>query len=505
MTSQLKKDLTTKIVEFCAKDVRPMEIISGQGFTNLAQFLIELGATHGNIVISTILPHPTTVSRHVADVKKDWHAKLFPVLKKAVANDECSSTSDMWTDKYKINPFLVMTAHFFDDNFVLEKHVLFTSKFSREDKTGINILKELKERFENLGFKKDDLKKIRFVTDHGSNMVAALKDSYMRDDCRAHRLNTILANTFESEDLPLIILKILRSCKNIVRHLKQSGKANQLAKAVVQECETRWNAKLGMIQSIVSNYTQVMELLTENQYKKWCFDVHLAEQIVRFLTPFEEATKLLEGDTYPTACKVLLCWEDLSNHLKEENFVGWPMISLVRIARKFFHLKYPIDMNNKVACFLDPRYRFLKMLPEVEREEVYIEVKHLLRESPQPQLEDVLQATPAKKSRFSVFEESLEDFKNIDEFELYMQTANYTEYLDTQDTKKHLVELFWRNNKYRFPKLYRLAKRRLHVPASSGPSERVFSDAGRVYDKTRSNTKPQLMDDLLFLKANLAL
>lgn len=82
------------------------------------------------LYVSTILPHPTTVSRHVADVKKDWHAKLFPELKKAIASDE-------WTDKYKINPFLVMTAHFFDDNFVLKKHVLFTLKFSREDKTGL--------------------------------------------------------------------------------------------------------------------------------------------------------------------------------------------------------------------------------------------------------------------------------------------------------------------------------------------------------------------------------
>lgn len=260
-----------------------------------------------------------------------------------------------------------------------------------------------------------------------------------------------------------------------------------------------------MIESITSQYEQVMELLTEKQYKKWSFDVPLAKEFVLFLTPFKEATKSLEGDNYPTACKVLLWWEHLSNHLNENNFVRSPLKALARTARGFFQLKYPIDLNNKVACFLDPRYRFLKMLTNVERDEVYNEVKRLLLELPHPQPENDVQEPPAKKSKLSVFEESLEDFDNNDEFELYIQTANYSEYLDTKNNEKHLVELFWRNNKHHFPKLFKLARRRLHVPASSGTSERNFSDAGRVYDKRRTNTKPELMDNLLSLKSSLAL
>lgn len=360
----------------------------------------------------------------------------------------------MWTEKHKVNPFIAMTVHFFDDDFVLKKYVLFTAKYVQNNKSGKNVLKELTEQFENLGFKKEYLKKIRFVTDHGSNMVKALKDSYMRDDCRAHRLNTILANTFESDDVPLIILKVLTCCKNIVRHLKQSETMNQLAKALVQECKTRWNTKLGMIESITSQYERVMELLTEKQYQKWSFDVHLAKEIISFLIPFKEATKSLEGDTYPTACKVLLWWDHLSNHLKEENFASTPMKSVVRIARGFFQLKYPIDINNKVACFLNPRYRFLKMLSIVERDEVYDEVIRLLLELPQSQSEDNLQEPPAKRSRLSVFEESFEDYANDNEFELYLKTANYSDYLSPKRNKKHLVELFWRNNQHRFPKLF---------------------------------------------------
>lgn len=191
-----------------------------------------------------------------------------------------------------------------------------------------------------------------------------------------------MQNTFSSEDVPLIITKIITICKKIVKYLKDSGKTSHLAKAVVQECETRWNTKLGVIESVTRQYDQIKELLTIEQRRKWYFNVDLAKEIVRFLTPFKEVTESLEGDTYPTACKVLLWWENLSMHLNEENFIELPVKSLVRIAKKFFDSKYEINMDNKIACFLDPRYRFLKMLSEEERNEVFHEIKGLLQELP---------------------------------------------------------------------------------------------------------------------------
>ncbi len=506
----IKKALTVKLVEFCGKDVRPMEIISGGGFKSLAQFLISVGAEHGNIDISTILPHPTTVSRHIVDVKKSVNDKIFPIICNAMINSECSATTDMWTDDFKKRSFLTMTVHFFDDNLILKKHVLFNSFFGEPEevkkileKSGKNIKAEIIKQFESLGYDAELLKKVKFVTDLGSNIVLALED-YSRDDCRTHRLNTILQNTFESEDVPLSIVKIIKICKKIVRYLKQSGKTNQLAKAVVQECETRWNTKLGMIQSIIEQYDRIIELLSIEQRRNWFINVDLAKEIVTFLIPFEEATKSLEGSSYVTASKILLWWDNLSNHLNEENFIEPSVKALVPIAKNYFNLKFKMTMDNKIACFLDPRYRFLKMLPENERSEVYTEIKKLLEEL-DPTIESEDLPPPCKKRRFLIFEGSSSDVENLGEFEDYMQNANYSEYLRTPENKKHLVESFWGNNKKRFPRLYRLARKRLHVPASSAPSETVFSCAGRTYGKTRTNLKPQTLDDLIFLNSNLEL
>lgn len=504
--TEVKKTMTRKLVEFCGKDTRPMEIITGDGFKNLAQFFVEVGAMHGNIDVTKVLPHPTTVSRHINDVKTNVHEEIFPVIRNAMLNNECSATTDMWTDDFKKNSFISMTVHFIDDDFVLRKYLLFTSIFGDPkdtkkilQKTGENIKKEMITQFELLGYDQELLKKIKFVSDCGSNVILALKD-YSRDDCRCHRLNTILQKTFDSDDVPLVVLQILKSTKKIVRYLKDSGKTNLLPKAVVQECETRWNTKLGVLQSVIQQYDEIKELLSIEQRQKWYINVELAEEIIQFLIPFKEATESLEGETYPTACKVLLWWSHLSERLNEANFNQRPVKILAQIAKTFFDLKFKVNMVNKIACFLDPRYRFLKMLSETDRNDVYIEIKRLLKESYQKDSHE--HPSPAKKTRFSIFEETSNDLQGCDEFELYMQNANYSQYLNTEDNKKHLVELFWRNNKDRFPKLYLLAKKRLHVPASSAPSEIIFSAAGRTCNN-RMNLKPKNLDDLLFLKNNL--
>lgn len=61
---------------------------------------------------------------------------------------------------------------------------------------------------------------------------------------------------------------------------------------------------------------------------------------------------------------------------------------------------------------------------------------------------------------------------------------------------------WWEKNETRYPRLAKVAKRYLCIPATSVPSERVFSACGLTVTKLRSRLTPEHVDMLIFLNKN---
>lgn len=61
---------------------------------------------------------------------------------------------------------------------------------------------------------------------------------------------------------------------------------------------------------------------------------------------------------------------------------------------------------------------------------------------------------------------------------------------------------WWARSQDQLPRLAKLAQRYLAVPATSTPSERVFSLAGNTITRQRSSLHPAHVDALIFLHAN---
>lgn len=198
-----KQAVTEKCVYMCAKDIRPFYVVKGDGFVELAQELINVGATYGRVAASSVLPSPNTVATHcrnLAEEKREEFAKqVKEILNKG---GKVGMSTDMWTDDFRKIHYLSITCHYVSEDFELIGKNLTTAMFPVDErKTGDNIRRELvKLLVTKFGFDPLSLKDIVWVTDQGANIVNALS-SYRRLDCMDHVLNTVLRHGLDNDAL----------------------------------------------------------------------------------------------------------------------------------------------------------------------------------------------------------------------------------------------------------------------------------------------------------------
>ena len=141
---ELKKRMTRLCVKLCGKDSRPFNVVSGEGFKDLLQECIRIGATHGEVDVRDILPTPRTVSRNVAAITDQLREKVVPEVARAMKEGRCSCTSDMWAHKHTNVNYVAVTGHFISDDWSLRNVLLVLNEFPRDDrKTGENIFNEV--------------------------------------------------------------------------------------------------------------------------------------------------------------------------------------------------------------------------------------------------------------------------------------------------------------------------------------------------------------------------
>ena len=148
--------------------------------------------------------------------------------------------------------------------------------FKAITKTGQNIKSELLNTLGEYGITCDVKKHVVFVTDKGANIKKAL-EFFHWIPCFCHILNTILCTAFKMKsDDPECIIEVgesddgsgiecvqtlLEAVKQLVTYLKRSGLASKLSTTVVQECVTRWNTKLAVLQSVQKVFPEIQSLL----------------------------------------------------------------------------------------------------------------------------------------------------------------------------------------------------------------------------------------------------
>lgn len=82
--------------------------------------------------------------------------------------------------------------------------------------------------------------------------------------------------------------------------------------------------------------------------------------------------------------------------------------------------------------------------------------------------------------------------------------AELKSYLSVPNADSEMDPLeWWQNHDGNFPRVSQLARKYLCIPATSAPSERVFSTGGNIVTCQRATLKPEKVDKLIFLAKNL--
>ncbi|CAF2801081.1 unnamed protein product [Rotaria sp. Silwood2] len=214
--SEKKKTLTSLVALWVCQSIRPISIVEDEGFLNIIKQCVSwnggetsikifnrysllyffLLAPLSNINDNDILPSRSTITREINRQANDIRERLGVILRKA-AKQECLAISpDLWSDKFKQNSYLGLTAHFVDDQHILHSIDLCCEPYNELDKTAENVLKSITAALSRFGL--DQLmNEITFVCDRGSNLLKALED-YQVVHCFPHRMNNILKRTFYS-------------------------------------------------------------------------------------------------------------------------------------------------------------------------------------------------------------------------------------------------------------------------------------------------------------------
>lgn len=322
-------------------------------------------------------------------------------------------------------------------------------------------------------------------------------------------------------------------CKKLVGHFSHSWKARvALEKAqkelnlpehsLISECQTRWGTRQMMISRILEQQKAITQVLSEDKAARHLIptwqDIDVLESVSKTLGPLLDFTDALSGEDYVSVSyvKPVLHLFNTSMLLMQEEDTDLTK-SLKKEILCYINVKYKDDATQElldVASCMDPRFKmdFISAdnKPRV-RARVASEMMECQEETAscstevEPQVAEQPHAKKAKKSLGSFFKlsgsatevDSSVTIKDAVEAEL-------SNYLLTPSIDKEQDPLaWWKTHRVSFPHLAQLARRYLSIPATSSPSERLFSASGNIITCQRSSLKPAMVNRLVFLAKNL--
>nr|XP_022901763.1 zinc finger BED domain-containing protein 1-like [Onthophagus taurus] len=510
--SEIENDqIDQSLIKMIVIDYQPLSIVENPGFLEYSKKLQPLYKPPTRKLLSSkILPN---TYNQICEKVKILLAKV----------DHVAVTTDIWTSDSN-KAYLTVTSHFFYDDFI--HNAVLATKEIPEAHTGVNIASALSEIFNVWEI---DYKIISIVSDNGANIKNAIIGQLQKEHhpCIAHTLNLCVTDALKSTEP---VMRLIKKCRALVAHFKHSTVACEKLKSmqkqmlypelkVKQDVSTRWNSTLIMAERLlaikdplsaaITSLPRAPEFITATEWD-------LLIDVVSILKPFEKITIELSGEKYITMSLIIPLIRCLQHSLKSRIPKTTSAESLKLVLQDNVRTRLGILETNLLcskATFLDPRFKKAAFSVaengDIVQKLIIEEISSILQnkgETIEKQtIETTTDNTDDKENIWSHFDQEIVTLKSIST-PCTTAALMVTQYLEISLVARTQNPIeFWKRYKSVLPEIYQLHKRYSCIPATSVPSERVFSKAGQIINERRNRLSGKNLDMIIFLNSNINL
>ena len=490
-----KMMLDRKVLDLIVVDMQPLSIVEDKAFRALVYALDKR---------YSIIARSTLRDRLLPKVYNDRKSALF---KELITVDHVGITTDQWTSR-ATEGYTTVTCHYIRSDWSLASPVLAT-RSSGARHTGENMAKELIEIFKQFGISN---KVTTVVTDNAKNAKKSVRITAKDNQpCFAHTLNLIVTHALEDDES----CDDIKSIKDIVQFFRMSVQATKelrdihlknetVFRKLKNSVKTRWNSTYTMLQSYLPQHKEIKSVLCmQDRHDLVITDAAVGRltKTMETLEPFFLVTEELSSEKHTSISKILTVVKILRSNTEDK------ADKLSQSLHKYIDLYLGASEARPLlrqASFLDPRYRDYGFSNKDSQDKTREEIKTKMMDM-KPEEDDLKkksEPSPAKKT--NSFWKLFDNANDTDDLMESTQESIIDTELKMYCESPRLHRLsnplqWWKRQSMRLPNISKLAKQILAVPATSVPSERVFSKAGELISARRSRLGKDNVDMILFL------
>ncbi|XP_053307988.1 E3 SUMO-protein ligase ZBED1-like [Spea bombifrons] len=505
---------TTKAVaEFIVRDLMPVEIIEGEGFSQMLSIM----DPNYKLPAASFLAHTVLQEMYI-------QAKL-KVVELVKGLQECSVSLDVWKHGGSLS-YLTITIHYVDEAFEFRNMVL-SSKVVPEEVSEDNLTSVLVDFAEEWAIRENTF----YAVGLNSPCVkaAASKVGWKSLPCVGQVLRGCIEAVLQHPTINGALDRFRRLVATLCSSSTQSEELTTHGPVLKVHLKTflcdgtKWYAVYAALQSIVDHgkfFKSLIETTTENNAILQRDDWSVLQDMVDILKPLAIATSTFTKDQFAGLSLVKpVITSLLYKHLAPNEWDSEFSKNIKKAIHEDLSFKFSDCEVNQVlnlACALDPRFRGLDFLSQSDR----VETLHLLKHeasnlSKIPATDSLFSAPeppnsrpPLKKTKLdSGIEFLLGDLCNVRNSSastVNQQAEQEISSFQTSEASSLCQDplQWWKMHHTQYPLLARAARKLLAIPATSVPSSWLFTDAGVTVYRKRSALAAEHVDMLVFLNGN---